>query len=173
LLKQLAPQVNRVVALYDPSNPTSLGQLPEIERRAASFEVRSSAVAVRNEAEINRAIGAFASERNGGLIVLPNVVTTVHYELITELAAKHRLPAVYAYRYQVTSGGLASYGINVGDLYRRAASYVDRILKGEKPSDLPVQFADKFELVINMKTAKALGLDPPISLLARTDEVIE
>jgi putative ABC transport system substrate-binding protein len=173
LLKQLAPQVTRVLALYDPSNPTSLAQLPEIERRAASFDVHPSAVPVRNGTEIEHAIGAFASEPNGSLIVLPNPVTAVHHELIAALAVKHRLPAVYAYRYQVTSGGLASYGINVADLYRRAASYVDRILKGEKPADLPVQFADKFELVINLKTAKALGLDPPISLLARTDEVIE
>ena len=128
---------------------------------------------MQNGTEIEHAIGALASEPNGSLIVLPNPVTDVHRELIIALAAKHRLPAVYAYRYQVTSGGLASYGINVADLYMRAASYVDRLLKGEKPADLPVQYADRYELVINLKTAKALGLNPPISLLARTDEVIE
>jgi len=105
--------------------------------------------------------------------VLPNPVTVTHRKLIIAQAAKRRLPAVYAYRFYVTSGGLASYGVDIFDLHRRAASYVDRILKGEKPGELPVQYADKFELVINLKTAKALNLDPPISLLARTDEVIE
>jgi putative ABC transport system substrate-binding protein len=128
---------------------------------------------VRNAADIQQAIDAFAREPNGGLIVLPNPVTVVHRELIAALAAKHRLPAVYAYRYHATTGGLASYGVDVADLYRRAASYVDRILKGEKPGELPIQFATKFELVINLKTAAALGLDIPVSLLARTDEVIE
>jgi putative ABC transport system substrate-binding protein len=173
LLKQIAPRVDRVAVIYDPANITSAGQLREIETGAPSFGVRLSASPVRDAGEIERAVEAFASEPNGGLIVLPNSVTNVHRELIIALAAKNRLPAVYAYRVQVTSGGLASYGVDIRDLYRRAASYVDRIFKGEKPADLPVQFATKFELVINLKTAKALGLDPPISLLARTDEVIE
>jgi putative ABC transport system substrate-binding protein len=173
LLKQLAPMVDRVCVLYDPTNPTNRGQLPEIENRAPAFAVRSSTFPVGDAREIEHAIGTFASEPNGGLIVLPNPVTEVHRELIAALAAKHRLPAVYPYRWQVTSGGLASYGVDVPDLYRRAASYVDRILKGEKPAELPVQFATKFELVINLKAAAALGLDIPVSLLARTDEVIE
>jgi len=173
LLKQLTPAVNRVAALYDPTNLSNLNQLPEIESRAPALGVRSSAFAVRDAADIENAIATFAREPNGGLMVLPNPVTTVHRALIVALAAKHRLPDVSAYRFHVTDGGLASYGVDVPDLYRRAASYVDRILKGEKPGELPVQFATKFELVINLKTAKALGLDPPISLLARTDEVIE
>jgi putative ABC transport system substrate-binding protein len=128
---------------------------------------------VRDAAEIERVIEEFAPTPNGGLIVLPNPAALVHRGLIIALAAKHHLPAVYPYRLHATSGGLASYGVNLADLYWRAASYVDRILKGEKPGELPVQFADKYELVINLKTAKALGLDPAISLLARTDEVIE
>ena len=173
LLKQLAPTVNRVGALYDETNPSNRGQLPEIESRAPAFAVQSSAFPVRDSADIEHAIESFGREANGGLIVLPNPVTFVHRKLIAALAAKHRLPAVYAYRYHVTSGGLASYGVDLPDLYRRAASYVDRILKGEKPGELPVQFPTKFELVINLKAAAALGLDVPVSLLARTDEVIE
>jgi putative tryptophan/tyrosine transport system substrate-binding protein len=173
LLKQLAPPVGRIAALYDPNDPTNRGQLPEIESRAPAFGVEPSVFPVRNAADIEHAIDAFASKPNGGLIVLPNPVTVAHRELIAALAAQHRLPAVYAYRSQVASGGLASYGVDVPDLYRRAASYVDRILKGEKSAELPVQFATKFELVINLKTAAALGLDIPVSLLARTDEVLE
>jgi putative ABC transport system substrate-binding protein len=172
LLKQIAPRVTRVAVIYEPANIASAGQLREIET-GPSFGVTLSATPVRDAADIERAIEAFASGSNGGLVVLPNPVTTVHRELIIALAAKHRLPAVYAYRVYVTSGGLASYGVDIRDLYRRAASYVDRILKGEKPADLPVQFPTNFELVINLKTARALGLDLPNSLLARTDEVIE
>jgi putative tryptophan/tyrosine transport system substrate-binding protein len=173
LLKELAPQVNRVGALHDPANRTSLGQLPEVASRAASFGVQFAALPVRNGAEIEQAVGAFASAPSGGLIVLGNPVHTANRELMIALAAKHRLPVVYPDRFDVTSGGLAFYGVDVADLYRRAASYVDRILKGEKPGDLPVQYAERLELVINLKTAKALGLDPPILLLARTDELIE
>jgi putative ABC transport system substrate-binding protein len=174
LLKQLAPSIDRVAALYDPDDPTNRGQLPEIESRAPTFAVQSSAFPVRNAADIMEAIDRFADRPNGGLLVLPNPVAVVHRELIATLAAKHRLPAVYPYRSQATSGGLASYGVqNIADLYRGAASYVDRILKGEKPGELPIQFATKFELVINLKAAAALGLDIPVSLLARTDEVIE
>ena len=173
LLKQLAPAVNRLAALYDPTNPSNLAQLLEIESQAPGFGVRSSAFAVRDAADIENAISTFAREPNGGLMVLPNPVTTVHRALIVALAAKHRLPDVSAYRFHVMGGGLASYGVDVPDLFRGAASYVDRILKGEKPGELPIQFATKFELVINLKTAKALGLDPPNALLARTDEVIE
>ena len=128
---------------------------------------------VRNGAEIEHAIDAFARESNGGVIVSPNPVTNVHRELIISLAARRRLPAVYAYRYFVADGGLISYGVDPADQYRRAASYVDRILKGEKPADMPIQQPTKFELVINLKTAKALGLTVPPTLLGRAAEVIE
>jgi putative ABC transport system substrate-binding protein len=140
---------------------------------AQAFGVEISSLAVRDGAEIERAIGSFAQESHGGLIVLPSALAVVHRDLIVGLALRHRLPNVYSLRYFPASGGLASYGVDNLDLYRRAAGYVDRILKGEKPADLPVQQATKFELVINLKTAKALGLELPISLLARTDEVIE
>jgi len=173
LLKQIAPLVTRVAVIYDPTNTSNIGQLPETKTAAPSFGVKLSGFAVRDAAEIERAIEEFAPGPNGGMIVLPSPVTVAYRSVIIALAAKHRLPAVYPYRLYVEGGGLASYGVDSSDLYRRAASYVDRILKGEKPGDLPVQFADKFELVINLKVAKTLGLDPPISLLARTDEVIE
>jgi putative ABC transport system substrate-binding protein len=173
LLKQIAPQVTRVAIIYDPTNSEAKDYLPVIETAARSFGVQVSISVVRNAAEIERAIEEFAREPNGGLIPLPSPLMAVRRDLIISLAKRHRLPNVYAYRYYPISGGLASYGIDNIDLYRRAASYVDRILKGEKPGDLPVQQPTKFELVINLKTAKALGLDPPISLLARTDEVIE
>jgi len=173
LLKQIAPRVTRVGVIHDPTLSVNVGQLPEIIAAAPSFGVQLSTLAVRDAAEIERAIEKFAPGPDGGLVVLPNPSTIDHRGLVIALAAKHRLPAVYPYRLHVASGGLTSYGVDVGDLYRRAASYVDRILKGEKPGELPVQYATKFELVINLNTAKALGLDPPISLLARTDEVIE
>jgi putative ABC transport system substrate-binding protein len=173
LLKQIAPQVTRVVVIYDPTNPETKEYLPVIEAAARSFGVQVSISVVRNAAEIERAIEEFAREPNGGLLPLPSPLMAVHRDLIISLAVRHRLPNVFAYRYYPIGGGLASYGIDNIDLYRRAALYVDRILKGEKPGDLPVQQATKFELVINLKTAKALGIDPPISLLARTDEVIE
>jgi putative tryptophan/tyrosine transport system substrate-binding protein len=173
LLKQIAPKVTRVAIIYDPANPETKEYLPVIEAAARSFGVQKSISVVRDAAEIERAIEEFAREPNGGLIPLPGPLMVVRRDLIISLATRHRLPNVYAYRYYPTSGGLASYGTDNIDLYRRAASYVDRILKGEKPGDLPVQQATKFELIINLKTAKALGLDPPISLLVRTDEVIE
>jgi putative tryptophan/tyrosine transport system substrate-binding protein len=173
LLKQIAPQVTRVAVIYDAANPEAKEFLPVIEAAARSFGVQLSISAVRAADEIERAIEDFKREPNGGLIPLPSPLIGVHRDLIISLAMRHRLPNVYAYRYYPIAGGLASYGTDNIDLYRRAASYVDRILKGEKPGDLPVQQATKFELVINLKTAKALGLDPPISLLARTDEVIE
>ena len=167
LLKQLAPSIDRVAVLYDPNDPTNRGQLPEIASRAPALAVQSSTFSVRNAAEITDTIDAFANKPNGGLVVLPNRVAVVHRELIAALATKHRLPAVYPYRFHVASGGLASYGVDFAALYRGAASYVDRILKGEKSAELPVQFATKFELVINLKAAAALGLDIPVSLLAR------
>ena len=128
---------------------------------------------VRDAAEIKHAIETFARETNGGLIVAPDFITAVHNDLIVALTAEHRLPAVYPFRFHVTSGGLISYGVDVVDLYRRAATYVDRILKGAKPADLPVQTPTHFELIVNSKTAKALGLEVPATLLARADEVIE
>jgi putative ABC transport system substrate-binding protein len=168
--------VARVAVIYDPANPTTAGYLRTIEPLARSDGLPLSSYAVRNRLEIANAIDGFAAgsaTSDGGMIVLPGPVGAANRDVLIALAARHRLPAVYAFRYHVVSGGLASYGVDNIDLYRRAAWYVDRILRGEKPAELPVQHASKFELVINLKTAKALGIEVPISLLARTDEVIE
>ncbi|MEX2034754.1 MAG: ABC transporter substrate-binding protein [Xanthobacteraceae bacterium] len=173
LLKQIAPSIARVGVIYQPALPQTAGYLHEIEAGAPSLKVQVSTAAVRDRTEIERAIATFAREPNCGLIMPPGPVLATHRDAIIGLAAQRRLPAVYPYRFFVTSGGLASYGIDNHDLYRRAAGYVDRILRGENPAELPVQHPTKFELVINLKTAKALGLDPPMALLARTDEVIE
>ena len=173
LLKQIAPHVTRVALIYDPVNPEWKAFLPVIEAAAKAFGVQVSISAVRDAAEIERAIEEFTREPNGGLIPLPGPLMAVHRDLIISLATRHRLPNVYSFRYYPIGGGLASYGTDNIELYRSAASYVARILKGEKPGDLPVQQATKFELVINLKTAKALGLDIPPTLLARADEVIE
>jgi putative ABC transport system substrate-binding protein len=173
LLKEIAPGVARAAFLYDPSNPASEGYARTIGAASASFGARFSELAVRNSGEIQRAVEAFAREPNGGLIVQPSVAVNANLDLVIALAARHRLPAVSSNRDLTSAGLLASYGVDQIDLFRSAAGYVDRILKGEKPADLPVQFSTKFELVINLKTAKLLGLDPPIFLLARTDEVIE
>jgi putative tryptophan/tyrosine transport system substrate-binding protein len=174
LLNQIAPQVTRVALVYDPANASEAEKyMPVIEAAARSLGMQISIFAVHNGAEIQRAIEEFAREPNGGLIPLPTPLMGVHRDLVISLTRRHRLPNVYAWRYYPAAGGLASYGVDDIELYRRAPSYVDRILKGEKPGDLPIQQATKFELVINLKTAKELGLDPPISLLARTDEVIE
>ena len=172
LLKQIAPGVARVSVVYSPATPSWVGYLTAVETGAAPLGIQLSAAPARDAAEIERAIVAVATEPNAGLLVLPGPLIADR-ELIVNLAARYRLPAVYPYRFFVATGGLASYGADNVDLYRRAASYVDRILKGEKAAVLPVQAASKFELVINLKTAAALGLDPPVSLLARTDEVIE
>jgi putative ABC transport system substrate-binding protein len=171
LLKEIAPRVTRVAVLRD----LTIGpaQLSAIQAVAPSFGVELSAVGVGDVGEIERSVAAFARSSNGGLVVTSSTSALVHRDLITMLAARHRLPAVYPFRYFVTVGGLISYGANTADPYRRAAGYVDRILKGEKPADLPVQAPTKYELVINLKTAKALGLDVPASVLARADEVIE
>ena len=173
LLKELAPRVKRVAVIYDADNPAAAGYLATITSSAATFQVQLTSFAVRDTAEIERAITATATDADGGVIVLPGSAPSARRDRIIARAAQHRLPAVFAFRYWVVSGGLASYGIDNIDLYRRAASYIDRILKGEKAAELPVQHATKFHLAINLKTAKALGLDPPITLLARTDEVIE
>jgi putative ABC transport system substrate-binding protein len=171
LLKEIAPRVTRVAVLRD----LTIGpaQLSAIQAVAPSFGVELSAVGVRDADEIERAVAAFARSSNAGMIVTASTWGAVHRDLITMLAARHRLPAVYSFRYYATRGGLISYGANTIDIYGHAASYVDRILKGEKPADLPVQAPTKYELVINLKTAKALGLTVPDTLLARADEVIE
>ena len=173
MLKEVAPQITRVAVLFNPEQIPQAGMLRAVEAVAPSVGVQLTAAAVRDAAEIERAIDQFAREPNGGLIVLPSGPTIVHRDLILALAARYRLPAAYQYRQFVTAGGLMSYGNDLADQYRQAASYVDRILRGEKAGDLPVQAPTKFELVINLKTAKALGLEVPPSLLARADEVIE
>jgi putative tryptophan/tyrosine transport system substrate-binding protein len=173
LLKEVAPQVTRVAVLRDPTIAAGIGQTGAIQSVAPSLGVQVSPVGVRDASEIERAIAALGHGANGGLIVLGAPLAIIQRDLIITLAARHRLPAVYPVRLFVVAGGLLSYGPDSIDPYRRVAGYVDRILKGEKPADLPVQNPTKFELVINLKTAKALGLDIPPTLLARADEVIE
>jgi putative ABC transport system substrate-binding protein len=173
LLKQIAPQVRYVTYLYDPANVAWGRYLSAIESISPLLSVDVSAAAVRDATEIERALGELATRPNTGLIVLGSPATNVHRQHIIDLAARHRLPAVYWERYTVVEGGLASYGVNVLDQLGDAARYVDRIFKGEKPGDLPLQFPTKFELVINLKTAKALGLTIPETLLATADEVIQ
>jgi putative ABC transport system substrate-binding protein len=173
LLKQVAPGVTRAAVLRDPAITAGIGQFAIIQSVAPSIGVEVSPVNVRDAGEIERAVTAFARFANGGLIVTASALSVAHRELIIALAARHKLPAVYYRRYFVASGGLMSYGYDLVDHYRRAAGYVDRILRGEKPADLPVQAPTKYELVINLKTAKALGLDVPATVLARADEVIE
>jgi putative ABC transport system substrate-binding protein len=173
LLKQIAPNVTRAAVLRDPVLTAGTGQFAIIQSVASSVGMEVSPVNVRDAGEIERAVMAFARSSNGGLIATVSALTVVHRELIIALAARHKLPAVYSRREFVAGGGLISYGPDYGDQYRRAAGYVDRILKGEKPADLPVQAPTKYELVINLNTAKALGLTVPDTLLARADEVIE
>jgi putative ABC transport system substrate-binding protein len=173
LLKQIAPDVRRVAVLRDPAIASGIGQFSAIQSAAPSLRMDVSPVNVRDAGEIERAVAAVARSANGGLIVAGSGLAQLHRDLIITLAARHKLPAVYYERFFVAAGGLVSYGANYFDQYRRAAGYVDRILKGEKPADLPVQVPTKYELVINLKTAKALGLTVPPSVLARADEVIE
>ena len=173
VLKEVVPQVSRVAVILNLEQPPHVAMWRAIEAMAPSFGVNLTATDVQDPAEVDRALEAFAREPNGGLIVLPGPITVNHRELILALAARHRLPAAYAFRFFVTSGGLVSYGADPFDQSRQAAAYVDRILKGAKPEDLPIQQPTKFELVINLKTAKALGITVPSSLLARADEVIE
>jgi len=173
LLKQIAPNVTRAAVLRDPDLPSGIGQFAVIQSVARAVGVEVRPVSVRDPAEIERAVAAFASSPNGGLIVTSSALTARHRGLIIALAARHKLPAVYYRRYFVTTGGLISYGYDLVDQFRSAAGYVDRILRGERPADLPVQAPTRYELVINLKTAKALGLDVPPTLLARADEVIE
>jgi putative ABC transport system substrate-binding protein len=173
LLKQIAPVVTRAAVLRDPTSATGVGQFAAIQSAASFLGMELRPVDVRNAGEIERAVSTFAQAPNGGLILGNTQFAFVHRELIIGLAARHRLPAVYPYRSLVVSGGLASYGTDATDQYRQAAGYVDRIRNGEKPADLPVQAPTKFELVINLKTAKALGLTIPETLLATADEVIQ
>jgi putative ABC transport system substrate-binding protein len=173
LLKEIAPDVMRVGVLWDPTTPSGIGQFAVIQSVAPSFGVELRSVQVRDAAEIEHGIAGLARSSNGGLIVTASVLAVVHRDLIVKLAANYNLPAVYSRRQFVNDGGLISYGSDWTDQFRRAAGYVDRILRGEKPADLPVQAPTKYELVVNLKAAKALRLTLPPSLLARADEVIE
>jgi putative tryptophan/tyrosine transport system substrate-binding protein len=174
LLKEIAPSVTRVAVLRDPALAAGIGQFAAIQALApASFGEELTPINVRDAGEIERAVGAFAREPNGGLIVTGSQWAITHRDLIISLATRYRLPNIYAFRYYPAAGGLASYGPDTIDEHRRAAGYVDRVLKGAKPADLPVQAPTKYELVINLKTAKALGLTVPPSVLVRADEVIE
>jgi putative ABC transport system substrate-binding protein len=173
LLKEIAPRMARAAVLRDPAIASGIGQFAAAQAVAPSLGVELSPVDVRDAGEIDRAVTAFARSPNGGLIVTASALATRHRDLIIALAARHGLPAVYSYRYMVAAGGLVSYGPDSLDQYRRAAGYVDRILKGEKPADLPVQAPTKYALVLNLKTAKVLGLDIPTTVLSRADEVIE
>jgi len=173
LLKELAPRVARAGVLRDSSSPGGIGQFAAIQAVAPSMGMELSPLDVRDAGEIERVIALFGRSSDGGLIVTGSALAAAHRKLIVALAARHRLPAVYPFRYFATSGGLISYGPDTTDPFRRAAGYVARILNGEKPGDLPVQAPTKYELVINLKTAKGLGLTVPDTLLARADEVIE
>src|ERR1700716_161391 len=172
LLKEIAPRVTRAAVLRDPAIASGIGQFGALQAVAPSLGVELSPVDVRDAADIERAVTAFAHSGSGALIVTASPLASRHRDLIITLAARHRLPTVYASRYFVTADGLISYGPDLLDQYRRAAGYVDRILKGEKPADLPVQAPTKYELAINLKTAKALGLTVPPTLLVAADDVI-
>jgi putative ABC transport system substrate-binding protein len=165
--------MKRAAVLRDAASPTGIGEFGAIQAVAPSLGVEVSAINVRDAGEIERAVAAFTGSANGGLIVTGDAMATVHGDLIITLAARHKLPAVYGNRFAVTGGGLVSFAPDYVDQCRRAAGYVDRILKGEKPADLPVQAPTKYDLIINLKTAKALGLIVPPTLLARADDVIE
>jgi putative ABC transport system substrate-binding protein len=173
LLKQIVPGLTRAAVLRDPTAPGGSAELGAIQAVAPFLGMEVSPIDVRDANEIESTIATFAREANRGLLVMAGGLAVTHRGLIIAQAARHRLPAVYAFRYFVADGGLISYGPDPIDPYRRAAGYVDRILKGEKPADLPVQAPTKYELVINLKTAKALGLTVPQSILLRADEVIE
>jgi len=174
LLKGVAPQVGRITMIYNPQTaPFGRSFLRSIEAAAPAFAMRPIAIPIQDAGTIEKAIEASARETNPGLLVLPDVTTTVHERLIVELAAQHRLPGIYPWRHFVTLGGLMSYAPDLPNLWRRAASYVDRVLKGEKPADLPVQQPTKFELVINLTAAKAIGLTIPASILSLADDLID
>jgi putative tryptophan/tyrosine transport system substrate-binding protein len=173
LLKEIAPDVTRAAVLRDPANPSQTAQFGAIQAVAPSLRMEVIPINMRDAGQIERSVDSFARAQNGALIVTAGAGAILHRDLIVTLAARHKLPTVYWERFFVAAGGLMSYGADLIDQYRQAAGYVDRILKGEKPADLPVQAPTKYELVINLKTAKALGIEIPTSLLARADEVIE
>jgi putative ABC transport system substrate-binding protein len=173
LLKQIAPETTRVAVLRDPGIPTGPAQFGVIQAVAPSFSVELIAVNLRDAPEIERDVATFARSSNGGLVVTSSSLSRLHRNLIVTLAARHKLPAVYWDRFFVAAGGLISYGSDTIDMYRRAAGYVDRILKGEKPGDLPVQAPTTFELIINLKVAKRIGVEVPAALAARADDIIE
>jgi putative ABC transport system substrate-binding protein len=173
LLKQVAPRVTRVAVLRDPTNPAGIAQFGAIQALAPSLGVEVRPVSTRNAGEIESAIASVARVANAGLVSTGSASESSYRDLIISLAAKHKLPAVYSFSGDVSSGGLISYGPDRVDQYRRAADYLDRILKGEKPGDLPVQAPTKFELAVNLKTAKLLGITIPQQLLATADQVIE
>jgi putative ABC transport system substrate-binding protein len=173
LLRQASPQITKAALIYNPKTTPYLGYLRSIEASAQAFGVELTVRGVADADEIGRTITATAAQWNGGLIIFPDLFTSANNQLIISLAAEQKVPAMYPYRYMAVAGGLMSYGVNTAEEFKRAASYVDRILKGTKPGELPVQAPNKFELVINLKTAKALGLSVPQTLLATADEVIE
>jgi ABC-type uncharacterized transport system substrate-binding protein len=174
VLNDIAPRVRRVGFMFNPNTAPYVGPFfGSAEAAAATYRVELIAVPIHDETEMEEKVGAFAREPAGGLIVMPEIFTTVHHKRIVALADQYHLPTVHAFRFFATSGGLISYGVDIADQFRRAASYVDRILRGEKPGDLPVQAQTRLAMVINLKTAKALGLDVPPTLLIRADEVIE
>jgi putative tryptophan/tyrosine transport system substrate-binding protein len=174
LLNEMSPKTKRVAFLFNPDTaPYAASYVPSAEVVAKARAIKLSSDGMRNPAELERGIGTFANAPDGGLVVIPDAFTSSHRERIIELAAMHRLPAIYPFRFFATNGGLFAYAAELLDQYRRAATYVDRVFRGANPGELPVQVPTKFELVINLKTAKALGLDVPPPLLARADEVIE
>jgi putative tryptophan/tyrosine transport system substrate-binding protein len=173
LLKQIAPQISRVGVIFNPDTTPFEAYLRSVGAGAPSFSVEAIPTPARDANDIEREIASFATQPNGGLLVIPDIFTGSHRSTIISAAARHSLPAIYPFRFFAANGGLMAYGIEPVDMYRRAAGYVDRILRGEKPADLPVQSPIKLELIINLKTAKALGLEIPPTLLARADEVIE
>jgi putative ABC transport system substrate-binding protein len=173
LLKQIAPNITRVGVLRDPSNPAGIAMFGAIQAAAQPLKLTVNPISNQSAEEIERTVAAFARSPNGGLIVTPSASASLHRDLIVTLVARHKLPAIYPFRYLATNGGLLAYGVDIVDQFRRTAGYIDRIFKGEKPGDLPVQAPTKYELVINLKTAKTLGLTVPPSLLALADEVIE
>jgi ABC-type uncharacterized transport system substrate-binding protein len=172
MLREVAPSVERVGIIMHPE-PPNFGYLKSAEEAAPAIKIRLTGLNVQSRTDIERAIEAFASESHGGLIIAPNVVTFANSGLIASLAARHRLPAIYPFAFFAKEGGLISYGFDAADQFRQGAVYVDKILRGAKPTDLPVQHPTKFEIVVNLKTAKSLGIEVPGSILARADEVIE
>ncbi|HEY8250865.1 MAG TPA: ABC transporter substrate-binding protein [Burkholderiales bacterium] len=172
-IKECAPKVNRVALVFDPTNPAWTAHVRAVESAAKKFAVKLVPVSAKDAADLEKQITSFAASPNGALVIVPGAVTTTHSKVIVSLAARHRLPAVYPYSFHTANGGLMSYGVDLLSLYRGAASYVDRILKGAKPSDLPIQQPTRFELTVNLKTARALGITVPQSLLQQADKVIQ